>query len=200
MGNSFNSSDYITAREAFIRWQGSIDETVDEYVLRKRKKELRQLVQKVIENELSDYDKIIVNMRWYKNMTSSEIAERLGIDRSTVTRHLDKINNTVYEKLKYAIEYRYGKNFSKQSELIIKSGDAYECTVKPEDISGRLKKLRMSQCLSVGEVSALTGIDEARLTEIEKKGTGMTMTELKKLSTFFLCSSDYILFGKETAV
>lgn len=105
MGNSFSSADFINAREAFIRWQGSIDDTVEGYVLRSRKNELRQLVKKVIENELSDYDKAIVNMRWYQNMTPTEIAEKLSVDRSTVARHLEKINNTVYEKLKYAMEY-----------------------------------------------------------------------------------------------
>ena len=196
MGNSFSSADFINAREAFIRWQGSIDDTVEGYVLRSRKNELRQLVKRVIENELSDYDKAIVNMRWYQNMTPTEIAEKLGVDRSTVARHLDKINNTVYEKLKYAMEYRYGKSFSKQSEMIIKSGDAYTCTVSSDDISERLKKLRTHNCLSEKEVASLTGIEEKRLSEIEEAGSSMTMTELKKLTTFYRCSSDYLLFGK----
>ncbi len=199
MGNSFSSADLINAREAFIRWQGSIDETVDGYMLRSRKNELRQLVKKVIDNELSDYDKTIVNMRWYQNISPREIAEKLGVDRSTVTRHLERINNTVYEKLKYAIEYRYGKSFSKQSELIIKNGDAYSCTVSSDEISERLKVLRTRNCLTEKEVASLTGINAKRLSEIEEKGSSMTMTELKKLTTFYRCSSDYLLFGKSVS-
>ena len=69
MGNSFTTNDKINAREAFTAWQGGIDETVDSYILRQRKNELRQLVKTVIANELSDYDKTIVKLRWYENMT-----------------------------------------------------------------------------------------------------------------------------------
>lgn len=196
MGNSFKSPDYLNAKESFSKWQGSVNESVDDYILRKRKAELNQLVREVIRNELSDYDKIIVDLRWYKNLTTSEIAKKLGVDRSTVSRHLEKINDTIYEKLKYAIEYRYGKAFSKEVKFTIKSGDAYTCTVKPEDISHRVKSLRTDQCLTLGEVSELTGIDNKRLFELENQGNKMTMTELKKLSTFYRCSSDYILFGQ----
>ena len=195
MGNSFSSSEYFNAREAFFKWQGSIDDTVDDYVLRQRKEELRQLVRKVIQNELSDYDKMLVDLRWYRNLSQNEIAEKLGIDRSTVTRHLEKINNIIYENLKYAIEFRYGKSFRNQSKIIIKSGDALNCTINAEDISGRIKKLRDDQFLSIDEVSELTGIRKSRLKQIERSGTDMTVTELKKLSTFFCCHTDYIVFG-----
>lgn len=195
MGNSFSSQDYINAKEAFAHWQGSIDETVDEFILRQRKKELRQLVRKVIQNELSDFDKTIAHMRWYRNLTQPEIAEALGIDRTTVSRHLEKINETVYEKLKYAIEYRYGESVCKQSRLIIKNTDALSCRIKSEDISGRIIKLREEQCFSTGEVSRLTGIAEERLEEIENQGKSLTMAELKRLCTFYRCSSDHILFG-----
>lgn len=196
MSNSFTASDYINAKESFVRWQGNISESLDSYILRQRKAELNELVRKVIENELSDYDRAIVTMRWYENYTASEIADKLGVDRSTVNRHLEKSNNIIYDKLKYAIEYRYGKSYSKEAKLIIKNTDAYGCTVKSKDISDRIKSLRRSQCLSLGDLEELTGIDTNRLTEIEEQGSKMTMTELKKFCTFYRCSSDYILFGQ----
>ena len=196
MNNSFTSSDYINAKESFINWQGKISESVDSYILRQRKAELRELVKRVVKNELSDYDRIIVNLRWYENYTTAEIAEKLGVDRSTVTRHLDKINNIIYDKLKYAIEYRYGRSYSDTAKLIIKSSDAYTCTVKSNEVSDRLMNLRNKQCLTLDDVSSLTGIDSKRLSELEKQGGKMTMTELKKLCTFYHCSSDYLLFGK----
>ena len=196
MGNSFTSNDLISAKETFRSWQGSINETLDSYIIRQRKNELQQLVKKVIQNELSDYDKTIVKLRWYENMTLDEIAARLDVGTSTVSRHLDKINNTIYEKLKYAIEYRYGRCFSRQSEIIIKSGDAYNCTVEPKELTERLRHLRSSQFLTIKEVSKLTGIRMYRLEEIEKNGIVMTAEELKKLCVFYRCSSDYLLFGK----
>ena len=196
MNNSFTSSDYINAKESFINWKGKISESVDDYVLRQRKAELRELVKRVVKNELSDYDRMIVNLRWYENYTTAEIAEKLGVDRSTVTRHLDKINKIIYDKLKYAIEYRYGRSYSETAKIIIKSSDAYTCTVKSEEVSDRLMNLRNDQCFTLDDVSSLTGIDSKRLSELEKQGGKMTMTELKKLCTFYHCSSDYLLFGK----
>ena len=196
MGNSFTTNDKINAREAFTAWQGGIDETVDSYILRQRKNELRQLVKTVIANELSDYDKTIVKLRWYENMTLEEIAERLKVDPSTVSRHLDRINSTIYEKLKYAVEYRYGRSFSRQSEIIIKSGDAYKCSIEPKELSERLRFLRTSQFLTIKDISKLSGIRMYRLEEIEKNGVAMTAEELKKLCVLYRCSSDYLLFGK----
>ena len=94
------------------------------------------------------------------------------------------------------MEYRYGRSFSKQSELIIKNGDAYTSTVSSDDISERLVKLRTRNSLTEKEIAALTGIKLKRLKEIEKDVVSMTMTELKKLTTLYRCSSDYLLFGK----
>lgn len=196
MSNSFISSDYINAKESFLKWQGNISESVDSYVLRQRKAELNKLVREVIKNELSDYDKVIVNMRWYNNLSVAEIGEKLGVDRSTINRHLDKINETIYDKLKYALQYRYGKNYSHEARFIIKNTDACTCTVKAEDISGRIKSLRCNQCLTSEEVERLAGLSGGRLSEIEEQGNRMTMTELKKLCIFYRCSSDYILFGQ----
>ena len=196
MSNSFRAPDYLNAKETFIKWQGNKQESVDEYVLRQRKAELNKLVQKVIRDELSTYDKMIVELKWYKNLSVAEIAVRLGVDRSTISRHLEKINETIYEKLKYAVEYRYGSSYTQDVKFTIKNGDAYNCTVNPNEISGRVQGLRTDQCLSLGEVSEFTGIDTERLSEIEHQGNRMTMTELKKLSTFYRCSSDYILFGQ----
>ena len=99
MNNSFTSSDYINAKETFINWQGKICESVESYVLRQRKAELRELVKKVVKNELSDYDQMIVQLRWYENYSVIEIAEKLGVDRTTVNRHLEKINGLVMKRL-----------------------------------------------------------------------------------------------------
>ena len=196
MKNSFTSSDYINAKESFIRWKGNINESVDSYVLRQRKAELRELVKRVVKNELSDYDRLIVTLRWYENYSVVEIARKPGVDRSTVNRHLEKINTIIYDKLKYAIEYRYGRGYSDASEIIIKSDEAFSCVVKSNEVSDRLLYLREKQFFSLEDVSSMTGIGKERLSELEEYGSKMTMTELKKLCTFYRCSSDYLLFGK----
>ena len=121
--NSFNKSDFENAQLAFSLWQSTQHESVDEYVMRKRKIELNCLVREVIENELSDKDKMIVQLHWFRGKCINEVAQTVGIDRSNISRRLDKINDIIYDKLKYALQYRYGKDYSSSVRVIIKNKD-----------------------------------------------------------------------------
>ena len=195
-GNSFKSEDYLQAMEAFQKWQGKQNETVNEYILRKRKVELGALVKQVIRDELTKEQKILVELHWYNNLSTTQIAERLGLSRSTVFRKLENINNIIYDKLKYAMMYRYGEVFAKDVKLIIKNDDALYCHGEPEDIPKRIVQLRKQQFLTPEQVSEGTGISISRLEMLEKGKSPLTATELKRLSVFYRVSSDYIVFGK----
>ena len=63
---------------------------------------LKQLV-KVIDNELTDYQKKLVDMYYYKEYTMNQIADILGINQSTVSRNLKTIRNKICKYLKYLI-------------------------------------------------------------------------------------------------
>ncbi len=193
--NSFSNEEYLLAQEAFSSWQTKTYENVEDYILRQRKAELNELVNKVIKNELSSTEKLILELHWNQKLSKSEIARRLAIEPSTVTRRLDKISEIIYEKLKYALEYRYGTGFSEKARLIIKNKDALFSYQKPEIISERVRMLRQQQFLTEKEVSDLTGISESRLKEIENAGREMTVGEARKLAIFYKTSADYIIFG-----
>ena len=194
--SSYSQQDYYAAKQDLCAWQNKTNETADSLMLRKRKAELRQLVRTVIKNELSHEDQLIVKLHWYDGLSQSEVAQILGVDRSTVTRRIRKINEVLYDKLKYAIEFRYGKIFSEKTSLIITDCKAPEACVKADEISKRLINLRREQCFDVEDVCRLSGIPTERMEKIEKKGSVITATELKKLSVLFRVTSDYILFGK----
>ncbi len=196
--NSFSKEEYLLAREAFAAWQSKTYENIDEYILRQRKCELNELVNKVINQELSSTDRLIVEMHWYQGYTKSEIARKLGIDPSTVSRRIDKITDTIYDKLKYALEYRYGSTFSRKAKLIIKNKNAFFSYSEPDVLSARIKYLRMKQGLTIKDVSEMTGITEKALVEIEEKGRELTATEIKKLSIFYSTTADYIIFGSKS--
>ena len=193
--NSFSKQDYLLAMESLTAWREQTNETVDTLSLRRRKQELNALVRKVIRNELNHEEQLLVKLHWYDGMSQSEIARKLGIDRSTVSRKLRNITDTIYDKLKYAIEFRFGKSFSDESKLIITDRKAYTCCINRNEITRRLIALRSEQCLTVGQVSELTGIDKKRIESIEKDATKLTVLELKKFALLFRTTSDYILFG-----
>ena len=196
--NTFYKSDYENAQLAFSLWQGKQHETLDEYMLRKRKIELNCLVREVIENELSDTDKIIVQLHWYDNKTINQIAEIIGIDRSNVSRRLDKINGIIYDKLKYALQYRYGKDYSASVRVIIKNKDAlFVVSGSQNSIEERIRNLRLTQCMSIKDASDMTGISEKHLRDIENCTVKATAEDVRLIATAFKTSGDYIIFGKK---
>lgn len=196
--NSFAENDYIAAKEAFSLWQGTVKESVEDYLLRKRKAELNELVRKVIRRELSSSDKLLVELRWYEGYSNKEIAEKLELDPSTVSRRLNKINDILYDKLKYAVEYRFGSSFSSKDKLIIKNVSASRSSCDLEKISGRIAYLRKRQELTVKDVSLMTGISESRLSELEKDAESITVKQLQKIALCFCVTTDYLIFGKAT--
>ncbi|MBO7319767.1 MAG: helix-turn-helix domain-containing protein [Clostridia bacterium] len=198
LSNSFTTADYENAALAFSLWQGTQHETVDEYLLRKRKIELNCLVKKVISNELSDLDREIVRLHWYNGNSITDTAKVLGIDRSKVSRRLDKINDTIYDKLKYAMEYRYGRDYSASVKMIIKNKDAL-CLVS-EDLSSpckRIRNLRVTQGFTLEDAQTMTGIDVKKLDEMEKGKRDISVRDVVRIATAFKASGDYIIFGSD---
>ena len=196
--NSFSQADYESAQLAFSLWQGTQQETIDEYMMRKRKIELHNLVRQVIENELTDTDKTIVQLHWFKEKSINEVAQQIGLDRSNISRRLDKINDIIYDKLKYALQYRYGKDYSASAKVIIKNKDALCFVSDAEDtVAQRIKSLRLSQGMTLKDTQDMTGIREARLQDIEKGKCQATAEDIRLIATAFKTSGDYIIFGKK---
>ena len=201
MENSFDISDAYYAKEAFARWQAKETQELEDYIIRQRKAELNELVRRVIQSELCQQDRLLVKLHWYKGFSKEEIAKMTDMSRSAVYRRFEKINNTLYEKLKYAIGYRYGAQNEKAAKVLLKQstvcpGDCFSLS----ETGKRLFQLRESQFLTRREVGERTGIGEKRLGEIEKNGREATMLEIKKLCSFYKVSSDYLIFGKQRTV
>ena len=194
--NNFDLYDYWQTVNTFSDVYYNEKRVADNYLLRKRKAELCALVQKVIKNELCEQDRLLVRLHWYKGKSKEEIAELVGLDRSSIYRRFEKINDIIYEKLKYAIEYRYDADFASKAKVLIKTDIKQSLLSSPtEKIGERLTALRKNQFLSLKELSELTSISTKRLEELEKHGKEMTVIELKKISSFYGVSTDYIIFG-----
>lgn len=194
---SFDEVDYETARQQYNSWMSKQSESLDEFILRKRKIELISLVKKVIENELSEKDQEIVKLHWYENQTVTQTAATLGVDKSTISRRLDKINEVIYDKLKYAIEYRFGKDYASGAHVIVKSKDAMCSFVKSDSVAGRIKKLRIIHGLTSKDLSEMTGIAESTIEKIEYGKNEATINQIAKFATALDVSADYIIFGNK---
>ena len=193
---SFEISDYLMARDVFIRWQAKENEELEDWLIRQRKEELYALVRRVIRNEFSKEDKLLIDLKWYKGLSADEISKKTGISRAGVYRRIDKINDVLYEKLKYAMEYRFG--IKERTPVVtvlcdMKNRAEGETAVS---VAVRLRTLRAGSHISPSDLSRCTGITEGRLLSLEKYGGDLTSKELIKLSEFYKVSSDYILFGK----
>ena len=133
--NSRRSDD---DKKSFSLWQAKAIKAENEELLEKRKAELNRLVRKVINSELSEYDKRLVELHWYKGLSKAEIAQLMNVDRSTIHRHFCTINETVYEKLRYAVELIYGKNSDTETKKFInETGKTYSSHINSDDISRR---------------------------------------------------------------
>lgn len=194
--NSFSENDDSTAYESFRQWQGKVSETVDDYTLRRRKAELYALVRKVIRDELTPEQQEIVRLHWYEGKNLTDVAAEMNVDRSRISRKVKKINEIIYGKVKYAMEYRYGKNFSDETTVIIKTNHVACCPIDGESIGKRLRQLRLINSLSETDIEDITGISKKRLITLETCGEKITAEELKKLVKLFSTTSDYIIFGK----
>lgn len=65
------------------------------------RKALREVLPKIMENELSPRQKLCLEMRFSNMMTQREIARRLGLSQSTVSRHIKSAVSTVANRLEY---------------------------------------------------------------------------------------------------
>lgn len=199
MSNSFTLYDYEQARSAYRQWHAKQYNNEEEYIVRQRKAELNKLVRKVIENELNDTDKKIAILYWYKNMPQNKISSIVGMSSSTINRRINKICDTLFDKLKYVMEFRYGVRSNAAAPVLIKEA------IKPDAIryfnsaGSRVRYLREKNYFTLSDISDMTGIPAKRLERIEKRGSEMTLNELSRLSAFFKVSPTAILGGEKVA-
>ncbi len=186
------------ADESFARWQKSCHAHVSDTAMEKRKNELYALVRKVIRNELTPLQQQIVYLLWYENKTVVEAAKALCVDKATIYRKEKQINAIIYDKLKYAMEYRFGKSFSEKTVELIHSNAAACCPVEGKSVSQRLRALRLKQNLSNGDISSMTGIKKSRLDYLEQEGECISVHELAKLASLYSTTTDYIITGKRS--
>jgi predicted nucleic acid-binding Zn-ribbon protein/DNA-binding XRE family transcriptional regulator len=131
------------------------------------------------------------------NSIDAETAKKLGMDRSTVHRHFTSINETVYEKLKYAVDVIYAGEKKQEFNIFDKRNSSQCSHINSEKIARRLKALREEQFMTVEMLSEKIGISPDRIIAAEARGGVLTMAELKRLISYYKVSCNYIIFGTD---
>ncbi len=62
-----------------------------------------KIMRNVIENELTERQRLMIGLYYFKQMNIPEIAEKLGVNRSTVSRTISRGRRNIMEKMKYFI-------------------------------------------------------------------------------------------------
>lgn len=167
------------------------------YAWRKREVDMALLLEKAIENELTETERSIVEDVWYNSLSFSQIARNRGINPSAVKRTSERALERLEKVLKYVVFYQ--KNIMDESVIPVAVARARVIIsarkTKSDDIGQRIRNLRLGQGLSLKIFSAATGISEKRIEEIEM-GEMLITRELLVLSDYFAVTTDYILKGE----
>ncbi len=105
MSRTLLTYEFLFEKTAFENWQC---EEYAESFSDERICGFTELLKRAIYNELSDEEIQVIQLYFYENYSLTQIADLLDINTSTVQRRIKKAEKTLFEKLKYAAEYRYG--------------------------------------------------------------------------------------------
>lgn len=62
-----------------------------------------KILRDIVENELSERQRQMIGLYYYSRMSIPEIAEMLGVNRSTVSRTISRGRRNIMEKMKYFV-------------------------------------------------------------------------------------------------
>ncbi len=192
--SSFDLYDYWQTVNAFGHIYTGEKSRFDELLMRKRKAELCALLHKVIQNELDEQDRLLIRLHWYQGKSADELAALLHLDRSSVYRRIERITDTLFEKMKYALCYRYDNDFAQTAERLLGS-DLQKELQSQQTAGGTLRRCRKQMFLSQRELGALLGLSDTRVALLENNAESMTVGELRKFMTLYGMSADALLFG-----
>lgn len=171
-------------------------ESPAEYAWRKRDVDMAILLEKAIENELTETERDTVKSHWFDFESVKSIAEKKGINPSAVKRTLTRAQEKLERVLRYAVYYQ---NEQKNESIIpLVLGRARVISAARNAVGGtsgdRITRLRQSQNLTREILADAVGISPKRVGQLES-GVNPGGDELMALSGFFNVTADFILKG-----
>jgi AraC-like DNA-binding protein len=185
------------ARLSYSRWEQSEAETMAEYVTRRRTVDLAALVRQVIEEDLVGTEKQVVSLRFFENLMTHEIAQRLHMNKSSVSRALASAEEHIRQYLKYVVRYQYSMENVPFLPLAVREAMAVSAArYGKADAASKLRRLRMGEHLTLEKTAGAVGIEPGRLRDLENGGAVPDARELLRLASFYGVCVDSILKGE----
>jgi len=188
--------DIAAARQAYLEWERANARELSEDQIRRRAVDLSVLVRDVIEEDLTQTERLVVEQYWFEGKNLTAIADLMGINKTTVFRTLQRANGRMQAILRHVVKYQYDLKRVVFLPVAVREALAVAAAEKsrPDTIGGRLRRLRIMQNITIGSLCEGTGIDYKRLSEIED-GVLPSLPEVIKLAAYFQATTDYILTG-----
>lgn len=172
-------------------------ETPAEYAWRKREVDMSLLLERAIQEELTETEKEILTDYWFKSESLTQIAEKRKIKPPSVKGTLTRAQEKIERVLRYAVFYQ--QEIMSESVIPAVMGRARIIASARNGLSkktgDRIKNLRLAQALSIEKLEKATGIPVEKIRGLES-GDAPTVSELIIISDFFNVATDYILKGE----
>lgn len=172
-------------------------ESPAEYAWRKRDVDMAILLEKAIENELTETERETVRLHWFDFESVTSIAERKGINPSAVKRTLERAQDKLERVLRYTVFYQSQQKNESIVPLVL--GKARVIAAARSAVGGstgdRITRLRQSQNLTKEILASVLGISQKRLDELESDAVP-DADELTALSKFFDVTEAFIMKGE----
>lgn len=192
-----SADEAAMASLAYSRWERAQAESMAEYIYRRRTVDLSVLADAVIQNELTDKEREVITLHFFDRLSLSQIAEKLSINRATVSRTLERAQERIRQYLQYVVQYQY--NLKNVTFLPLAVREAMVTAAARHRTTGsfaqRLVRARECEHISCAQLAQITQIAPERLARLESGDALPDADELLRIACFFGVTTDMLLKG-----
>ena len=98
MSRRVSLPDFLGEEDSNINALFSDENETDKY---SKRANVKRVLLRVIENELTERQKQIINLYYFKNMNIVSIAEKLGVSPASVSITMKRARNTIIKYMQY---------------------------------------------------------------------------------------------------
>ncbi len=193
----FSSEEILNARSEFDFCYDKNIENPRQYLERKRKRDMQNLICFIIENDLPQRGREVFKKVFFDGEKIKIVAESMGISSSNVYRYYNEALRIIKEKLKYVVFYQNSCEKDKMMplEVMANKGAISRRNFSSSAVNMRLLRLMNRENIEKNILCRFAGLDANKFEEVLKGKEQLNAEEITALSGFFGVTADYILKG-----